>query len=61
MEALLQRRLTERITPTRVFSVFRGEDGVGKPNVVANLAAALTVVGNASRLLTVTWSSQTLA
>ena len=47
MDALLPipKTLTERDFPTRVVSVTSGKGGVGKTNVVANLAAALTFAG----------------
>ncbi|MGE0682179.1 MAG: P-loop NTPase [Candidatus Binatia bacterium] len=45
MDALLQSNLTESISPVRVFSLVSGKGGVGKTNVVANLAAALTFTG----------------
>lgn len=45
MDALLQSNLAQRPGPVRVFSIVSGKGGVGKTNVVANLAAALTFAG----------------
>jgi flagellar biosynthesis protein FlhG len=45
MNALLQSSRAESVRPVRVFSIISGKGGVGKTNVVANLAAALTFTG----------------
>lgn len=45
MKALLQNNPAESVSPVRVFSMVSGKGGVGKTNVVANLAAALTFAG----------------
>jgi flagellar biosynthesis protein FlhG len=45
MDALVHNQAIEARAPARVFAITSGKGGVGKTNVVANLAAALAMAG----------------